>query len=151
MSENYYVYTVALAQCEVRRGQTPGWVYFVSCTETGRVKIGYTKGDVAKRIKSLQTGAAGELVLLAKHPGTPETERSLHERFNTTRLHGEWFAMSDAIRDYLCVVVYAMGKIYRDAGQPYEAWLATGLHTLGTHAEKLSDEVLATIDMLEEA
>lgn len=67
------------------------WVYAVSTDGIpGSIKIGVT-GDIAQRIKSLQSGSATKLELLwSAHGGFP-LERYLHQHFNGRRTHGEWF------------------------------------------------------------
>lgn len=80
---------------EVQRG----FVYVIQAVGTGMVKIGYTT-DVAKRLASLQTGSAHELVLVDQWGGTEAKERELHERFAEHRIRGEWF--NDAIVEDVC-------------------------------------------------
>jgi hypothetical protein len=111
-----------------------GWVYFIICMDAERCKIGFTKGDVHKRLKSLQTGSASELILIAKHPGTPETERALHDKFAHLRLRGEWFDLTDELRAYLVSALWAMSEITLRAGHKLEPWMAAGIQLT---AEKL--------------
>jgi len=65
-------------------------IYFVQSIDGGPVKIGYTT-QLPKRLADLRSMNPRFLVLLASMPGTEDDERRLHERFSTTRLHGEWF------------------------------------------------------------
>jgi hypothetical protein len=104
-----------------------GWVYFIACHETGRIKIGFTKGDPMKRIAALQTGCSTELALIACHPGTPNTEKLLHEKFKNCRLHREWFAISDELRAYIIDTCWAMCEITLRAGQKLAPWMMVGL------------------------
>lgn len=113
-----------------RPGVELGWVYFIACRETERCKIGFTRGDVLKRLRSLQTGAAGELKLIAMQPGTPETERALHERFAEQRLHGEWFEMNEPLFVYMCLTVWTMAGIYSDKGVKPPEWMKQGLRMM---------------------
>ncbi len=62
-------------------------------------KIGYTSGDVAKRVKSLQTGCATRIEVLGTMRGTVADERELHKLYAAYRVEGEWFNLSRA-----CVV-----------------------------------------------
>lgn len=55
------------------------------------VKIGFTRGPIAKRLRSLKTGAPAPLVLLREIEGTDTLERDLHERWRGYRASGEWF------------------------------------------------------------
>jgi len=75
-------------------------VYFVASENGKRVKIGRSINP-ASRLKSLQSGSPSALRLVAVWPGGNSLERQLHERFATSRLHGEWFAMSAAIAMYI--------------------------------------------------
>ena len=68
-----------------------GWVYFIRSEKTHEIKIGFTTINVEKRLKSLQTAHPYKLELLATTPGTTEYEKSLHDRFSSHRLKGEWF------------------------------------------------------------
>lgn len=104
-----------------------GWVYFIICQGAPHVKIGFTKGDVQKRLKSLQTGSASELIMLVKHPGTPETERRLHERFASSRLYGEWFKATDELVAYMVQATWAMCEFALAKNEKLEPWLAAGV------------------------
>lgn len=104
-----------------------GWVYFLACHETGRIKIGFTKGDPIERLKNLQTGCSTELALIAQHPGTPETERRLHERFKDCRLHREWFQITDELRAYIIDALWAMSEFTLRQGQKLAPWMMVGL------------------------
>lgn len=68
-----------------------GTIYFIKSDETKEIKIGYTSGEVEKRLKSLQTGHPYKLQVLATMPGSRDDEKNLHERFASSRLSGEWF------------------------------------------------------------
>jgi hypothetical protein len=104
-----------------------GWVYFIICMDAPRCKIGFTKGDVYKRLKSLQTGSSSELILIAKHPGTPETERAVHEKFAHLRLRGEWFDLTDELRAYLVATLWAMAELTLQSGHKLEPWMTAGV------------------------
>ncbi|MFD7488693.1 GIY-YIG nuclease family protein [Streptomyces mirabilis] len=67
------------------------WVYAVSTDAIpDSIKIGVAK-DIARRIKSLQSGSATTLELRWSARGGFPLERYLHEQFDTRRTHGEWF------------------------------------------------------------
>lgn len=76
-------------------------IYFVQPVGGGPVKIGYTSGPVFVRLKEMQTGSPVPLTVLGVVDGDVRAERRLHARFATSRLHGEWFAVSD---DLLAVI-----------------------------------------------
>lgn len=108
-------------------GGKAGWVYFIACHETGRIKIGYTGGNPFKRLKALQTGCSTELALIAMQPGTQETERNLHERFGAHCVRGEWFEAHPALSAYVIDVCWAMSEITLRLGRKLEPWMALGL------------------------
>jgi uncharacterized protein YozE (UPF0346 family) len=68
-----------------------GTIYFIKSDETKEIKIGYTSGEVEKRLKTLQTGHPYKLQVLATMPGSRDEEKTLHEKFASIRLSGEWF------------------------------------------------------------
>jgi hypothetical protein len=109
---------------------TTGVVYFIVCRETERCKIGFTKGDPLKRLRNMQTGAAGELRLLAAQPGNIETERALHERFAAQNVHGEWFDVTDDLFAYACAVIWVASSLNAANGAPLEPWMKAGLRMI---------------------
>ncbi len=71
-------------------------VYFITCRQTGTVKIGHSVEPLA-RLKEIQTGHPFGLKLEAVMPGNHEQERALHGRFADDRLKGEWFTITEMI------------------------------------------------------
>lgn len=57
------------------------------------LKIGRTK-NIHERIRNLQTGASGQLILHALEPGDSKKEKEIHNRFKSDRRQGEWFMAS---------------------------------------------------------
>jgi len=76
-------------------------IYFIQENTSFLIKIGYTNGDGANRIKALQTGNPNTLTVLAEIPGTMEEEKQLHARFAADRVAGEWFKPSPGLLRYL--------------------------------------------------
>ena len=76
------------------------WVYFVRGETTGHIKIGYST-DCANRIVQLQNGAPERLVMICTTHGDRRLEKQLHERFAKDRVHGEWFAPSAELLDFI--------------------------------------------------
>lgn len=139
------VWTIpALQPCDRNHPRT-GWIYYIACSATSRLKIGYTSGDVRKRLKALQTGSAGELRLIAMHPGTPDGERAIHAEFAKQRLHGEWFEMDETLFGYICQVVWAMAYTYLNAKAKPPEWLRGGLRMMNDGVADLPEELAALL------
>lgn len=89
----------------VFEGNAHMYVYFIATrnrTNGGRlvVKIGKA-GDPRERLSDLQVGNHEQLRLIAKIPCRNDeqayrTEKYVHRFFRKKRLHGEWFALTDA-------------------------------------------------------
>lgn len=67
-------------------------VYFVRAGADGPIKIGFTAGDVLRRIAGLRTACPSELIPLGTIDGDERCERDLHRRFSSARITGEWFS-----------------------------------------------------------
>ncbi|MFC8765121.1 GIY-YIG nuclease family protein [Streptomyces sp. NPDC057193] len=65
-------------------------VYLIGSAESPLVKIGWTDNP-ERRLRTLQTGSAVPLAVLALFEGGAIVERALHRRFADKRQHGEWF------------------------------------------------------------
>jgi DNA-binding XRE family transcriptional regulator len=75
-------------------------IYFIRCTMTARVKIGFAK-DPWKRFSKVQSDSPGELQLIGVCAGTEAEERALHQRFASERVRGEWFAESPKLTAHI--------------------------------------------------
>lgn len=64
------------------------------------VKIGRSR-NVLERLKNLQTGTYGELIIHALEPGDSKRETKLHKKFAPLRRHGEWFSCSNAMTKHI--------------------------------------------------
>lgn len=91
------------------RGLQPGWIYYV--LTDGKIKIGYT-ADITRRLRAYPPGSE----ILAVHPGTPDLEKLMHQRFGAYRVAGrEWFRPDPEILDYCTQVVAEHGNPKRFA------------------------------------
>lgn len=75
-----------------------GTVYLLGDTgREGIYKIGVTRGDVADRIRSLQTGNSGEIYMVMKYETDNPflMENMLHRRYCGDNVRNEWFVLSD--------------------------------------------------------
>jgi hypothetical protein len=76
-----------------------GWVYLVHAPVVNRVKVGVTRHPPRQRFKSLQSGNACELEMIATARCEEEAvlrEREVHRRFLPNRVHGEWFDVTES-------------------------------------------------------
>jgi hypothetical protein len=74
-----------------------GWIYFIRAGDEGPIKIGYTGGSPAKRLRELQTMSPHRLVLLGACEGSVAGERAWHARYAHCREVGEWFQTTTSL------------------------------------------------------
>lgn len=146
MKEEREVFLAAIDQAELET-VTPncgkvGWIYFIRCEGTGLIKIGFTKGNIGKRLAALQTGSASQLSPMVCHPGTMENERRLHERFAADRVSGEWFKPALQVRAYMIASLWTMCEISLRRGVKLQYWEAIGLETSATMLGSLPEGIL---------
>lgn len=108
-----------------------GKIYFIGCAETGRVKIGFTRGNPYARLASLQTGAPTKLHMMAWMRGSFEDERAIHEQFAASRIRGEWFEPTEGLFEHLSMVAWLTASEVRDAGSERPDWLCAALTAMG--------------------
>ncbi len=75
-------------------------VYFITAHKSRKVKIGYAR-NLKSRMATLQTGNHSPLKVLHTLPGGAGLEAQLHGRFSDDRIQGEWFRLSDRIREFI--------------------------------------------------
>lgn len=74
------------------------WTYFVGSREQEVVKIGVTT-RLKSRMSALRNSSPIPIKLFAVAFGSSDIEPCLHDRFAESRLHGEWFKLTDEIND----------------------------------------------------
>ena len=87
-------------------------IYFIHCDEPHQpIKIGYA-ADPATRLYSMQVGCPLPLSLMAyaEVPDAKQVEARLHERFDESRIRGEWFAATPELLE-----VAKAAESYQDA------------------------------------
>ena len=72
-------------------------IYFIKCGDF--VKIGYSK-SVEKRLKSLQTANPNQLEIISSFDGNRKEEEHIHYRFRKFKVSGDWFILTDEIKEY---------------------------------------------------
>jgi hypothetical protein len=84
-------------------GVDVGNIYFIR-NSRGHVKVGWTSGDPAVRMKALQTGESEPLKLMGWIVGSESQERAIHVQFAAYRTAGggtEWFFMRDELKEFI--------------------------------------------------
>lgn len=120
-------------------------IYYIACTATQRIKIGYTRGEPEVRLKQLQTGSASDLRLMACHQGTADDERALHERFATHRIRGEWFEVCDPVLDHLSLIIWFSATEFAMTGEDPPLWIKAGLRAMADGALKPLPKMMADL------
>jgi len=69
------------------------YIYFIKSATTNLIKIGRTSGEPETRLKALCTSSPDNLSLLGfiDEGKSGHTEGSLHDKFLSKRIRGEWF------------------------------------------------------------
>lgn len=89
-------------------------VYFITAREVGRVKIGFSRNPQS-RLVAVQTHSPVELKLERVADGCEAEERTLHERFGTHRVRGEWFTLAPEIEAFMATLPQ---HVWRHRGRP---------------------------------
>ena len=83
-----------------------GFVYFVK-DNSDQVKIGYTKRDVQKRVKELNSPNLSIILEFeSKYP--TKLEKALHFRFKQYNIEREWFNLTDFSIEELKKICYTL-------------------------------------------
>lgn len=91
------------------------------------IKIGYA-ADPAARLKTLQTGSPFKLKLVGTIPGSYQTEKTLHEEFDSlkTRANNEWFRFDGKLK--ACIKAHTdVGRKHSDV-KTVKQFLENGMH-----------------------
>jgi hypothetical protein len=78
--------------------EEPTYLYAIGDSSNQMVKLGKSKNP-GYRLKQLQTGTSVELILFGFcKESSPLTEKEVHKLLKADRLSGEWFKMSEVVR-----------------------------------------------------
>ena len=72
-------------------------VYLISSGDFEKqYKIGYTRRDVEDRVKEFKTGNSNNLEIISVFESKwgPKIESSLHRKYKTKKIDGEWFDLN---------------------------------------------------------
>ncbi|MEG4109893.1 GIY-YIG nuclease family protein [Microcoleus sp. S13_C5] len=102
---------------KLRPQPLPGFIYLVQAVGTDKFKIGRA-GDVARRIKELQTGSPLKIryVYHAYVHNANLCEMELHNKFSKQREIGEWFALTQEDIEF-CILLMRLVQ----EGEPLES------------------------------
>lgn len=84
---------IAVAKATILGGSVRdrvGYVYFIRCTASGRIKIGFSE-DVAARFAGIRRQSSVDVELLFFSRGSVRDEADLHDRFAAHCHHSEWY------------------------------------------------------------
>lgn len=86
-----------------------GWIYYIQCETTRRIKIGWTMLTPPDRLMALKTGSPTKLFVLTAQPGRYDVEFKVHADLAKSRLHGEWFENSLTVQRHIEAVLKQFG------------------------------------------
>lgn len=121
-------------------------IYFVEAVGADLLKIGFTDGKPAERIRQLQTGCPHKLRLVAAEPGNELKEKRLHDRWSENRVQGEWFRIDERMRWYLIWLEFGREEAVGPGSDLY--WTVDGLHHRLGDVEWMSSQHVRLIDNL---
>lgn len=79
-------------------------IYFIQSGDDA-IKIGYTGSpNPSARLSELQISTHHRLRLIAVLNGDRSLEETLHKRFCASHIRGEWFRLSDELKEFLATV-----------------------------------------------
>lgn len=104
-------------------------VYFIYCA--GFVKIGITT-NLEKRMATLQIGAPWQARVVGMMVGGRTTESFLHFVFSEHSVGGEWFRLSDEIRQALAIIAVPELSGHLEVEETeYREWIREEAQRLG--------------------
>lgn len=75
-----------------------GYVYAIECG--GRIKLGYSENP-ERRFSKIASDAPFPCEMLGSWPGTTADELAVQNKFQSTRVHGEWFASTVELLSFI--------------------------------------------------
>jgi hypothetical protein len=89
-----------------------GFVYFIRAGRMRAIKIGWAN-DAEARLAALQTASHHKLHLIGYLPGSHADEQEWHDRFRSLRIRGEWFNLTDEIREAINAALFSAAGAVR--------------------------------------
>jgi hypothetical protein len=78
-----------------------GFIYFAQAGTGGPVKIGFTSGHPARRIRTLQDACPYELIWIGCMPSIARGEEQIHRQFAREWMRAEWFLPSENLLEFI--------------------------------------------------
>jgi DNA-binding transcriptional regulator YdaS (Cro superfamily) len=93
-------------------------VYYVRCSGTGLIKIGFSERPYDRFVK-IQSDSPSELSLIATEAGGAVREAFIHKTFAEHRARGEWFRPSGELLKYIVSLGDVEARPRRTFGAPH--------------------------------
>ena len=114
-----------------------GFVYYIQEEMDGNIKIGWSE-DPIKRLQQHQTSNSRELRMLVYVKGSPDYEREIHRKFQTSKTTGEWFKPDKRLLVHIEKERSKFFEIVQKLSTDYEK-LSTDYENLRSRIEKLEN------------
>lgn len=103
IDSDYYIDADGIAGLFARSRVTtgPGQIYFAISEEGGFVKIGYSRSPENRKYAIIANQPYPDLTVIGAIPGTPTTEKAIHNDLAPHRRNGEWYHLNDQTRKYI--------------------------------------------------
>lgn len=100
-----------------------GIIYLLK-DDNGMYKIGITTRKSTKRLKELQTGNAEEIRVVSEFKSEyfRKIENTLHRRYTSKRMKGEWFNLEkEDTQNFIseCQSLHETFKMLKESGNPF--------------------------------
>lgn len=115
-------------------------VYFIKNLSSGHIKIGWSSNP-EHRVKELQAGAEGKLVILTTQPGGVSAESSIHRHFKDLHFYGEWYVLDSSLERYISDVLKKKYVFFDKNGRYFNTKLAEYYANLKVEAPHSSDQI----------
>lgn len=121
LTKKYYFIYIILIFCYIL---AMGKVYLIANEEWTQFKIGISTKELDKRINALKTGNGSEISLVKSFDTAHhrKVEKWMHNKHNSKRLVGEWFALNDDdIVNFIsdCQKAHDTFQCLIDSGNPF--------------------------------
>ena len=76
-------------------------IYFIQCGKNGPIKIGKTSRKLSIRLSNMQTDCPYKLKCIWLYRGDEYTEETIHKKFKSEHIRGEWFHPSKQLLQFI--------------------------------------------------